>query len=261
MTERGDQLIAVKIQAALAVDKELEERIKAVYTLLDPFEIDLTYDAFEAAFIAEVELSGQKHFNIQKMFLQAYIPAEFGKPAVGLDYAYEPMSAARREALKSSLSTVTRAGIKTHSAKGHSIVKAYADAGVRAASVGKRSARDPARLATASISRRTKGLGYYKRVLTGAESCPFCHMIASRGAVYTIDTVEGQWHDNCDCEPVPASADSGPTPNYDQSLMVKKKKTGLDKEKIKENILAWERYRAAAGHRVVPSFPESRTAD
>lgn len=44
----------------------------------------------------------------------------------------------------------------------------------------------------------------YARVLTGVENCPFCAMLASRGAVYSSDTVtrrrDGRaYHNNCDC--------------------------------------------------------------
>lgn len=44
----------------------------------------------------------------------------------------------------------------------------------------------------------------YARVLSGAENCGFCAMLASRGAVYKKDTVlrrrDGRrYHDNCDC--------------------------------------------------------------
>lgn len=47
----------------------------------------------------------------------------------------------------------------------------------------------------------------YARVLSGRESCAFCTMLASRGAVYQEDTVvtrkDGRrYHDGCDCIPV-----------------------------------------------------------
>ncbi|WP_288858150.1 ADP-ribosyltransferase [uncultured Corynebacterium sp.] len=47
----------------------------------------------------------------------------------------------------------------------------------------------------------------YARVLSGRESCAFCAMLASRGPVYSDDTVvrrrDGRrYHDGCDCVPV-----------------------------------------------------------
>ena len=47
----------------------------------------------------------------------------------------------------------------------------------------------------------------YARVLSGKENCAFCAMLASRGPVYSEDTVtrraDGRrYHDGCDCRPV-----------------------------------------------------------
>lgn len=45
----------------------------------------------------------------------------------------------------------------------------------------------------------------WARVLTGEENCPFCAMLASRGPVYSEETVlareadRGRYHDHCDC--------------------------------------------------------------
>lgn len=45
----------------------------------------------------------------------------------------------------------------------------------------------------------------YARVTTGAETCPFCYMLSSRGAVYYSRKTAGaldRWHNNCDCKVV-----------------------------------------------------------
>lgn len=39
----------------------------------------------------------------------------------------------------------------------------------------------------------------WARQLAGAENCGFCAMLASRGAVYSKETVNFRTHDNCDC--------------------------------------------------------------
>ena len=46
----------------------------------------------------------------------------------------------------------------------------------------------------------------YARVPTGAETCQFCIMLASRGFVYHTEKAAGaldHWHANCDCRVVP----------------------------------------------------------
>lgn len=51
---------------------------------------------------------------------------------------------------------------------------------------------------------RKKGVRF-ARVTTGAETCPFCYMMSSRGAVYYSRKTAGafdRWHNNCDCKVV-----------------------------------------------------------
>ncbi|MGN6019777.1 VG15 protein [Corynebacterium striatum] len=57
-----------------------------------------------------------------------------------------------------------------------------------------------------SRSKKPVKMGY-ARVLSGAENCSFCAMLASRGPVYSEDTVtrrrDGRkYHDHCDCQGV-----------------------------------------------------------
>lgn len=68
--------------------------------------------------------------------------------------------------------------------------------GAVADSVHNGSARD-------KVTKKSRRVGY-ARVLSGKESCAFCAMLASRGPVYSEDTVvrrrDGRrYHDNCDC--------------------------------------------------------------
>lgn len=53
---------------------------------------------------------------------------------------------------------------------------------------------------TATKTRMRKGQKVgWARTLSGSENCAFCAMLASRGAVYTKDTVKFRSHDHCDC--------------------------------------------------------------
>ena len=57
-----------------------------------------------------------------------------------------------------------------------------------------------------SRSKKPVKMGY-ARVLSGSENCSFCAMLASRGPVYSEDTVtrrrDGRkYHDHCDCQGV-----------------------------------------------------------
>lgn len=58
----------------------------------------------------------------------------------------------------------------------------------------------------------------YARVPTGAETCEFCIMLASRGFVYHSETSAGMldhWHANCDCRIVPGFGKKPTVDGYD----------------------------------------------
>jgi hypothetical protein len=81
--------------------------------------------------------------------------------------------------------------------------------GGRILRAAERHAQQPARDLVKEVADDSPGVGW-ARVLTGATSCYFCAMLASRGPVYTNETSAlfrgGQrvdkYHDGCDCEAV-----------------------------------------------------------
>lgn len=69
---------------------------------------------------------------------------------------------------------------------------------------GRSMVADTAMVGEVLDARRRPRRAGYARVLTGAESCGFCTMLASRGPVYRSDTAQRRkdgraYHDNCDC--------------------------------------------------------------
>ena len=64
----------------------------------------------------------------------------------------------------------------------------------------------------------------YARVPTGTETCAFCLMLASRGAVYAKDsaarTKDGRrYHDDCDCTPVLVASEDDYPEGYDPDAL------------------------------------------
>ena len=62
---------------------------------------------------------------------------------------------------------------------------------------------------------RDKG-AMFARVPTGTETCTFCLMLASRGAVYHTRKTAGEWrhfHRGCDCKVVPSFEGDGTIKN------------------------------------------------
>lgn len=88
----------------------------------------------------------------------------------------------------------------------------------------------PVQRAVQSPGRRTleqtahaAGIGY-ARVPTGAETCAWCLMLASRGPVYERDsatrTRDGRrYHDDCDCQPVPVASEDDYPEGYDPDAL------------------------------------------
>lgn len=68
------------------------------------------------------------------------------------------------------------------------------------------SARKSAGMATLECGKRDPRKPRFARVPTGAETCSFCIMLASRGAVYKSELTAGamnHYHPKCDCKIVP----------------------------------------------------------
>lgn len=58
----------------------------------------------------------------------------------------------------------------------------------------------------------------YARVPTGAETCMFCIMLASRGFVYSTEEMASHAHANCDCRLVPGFDGYTSVEGYDPDL-------------------------------------------
>ena len=60
----------------------------------------------------------------------------------------------------------------------------------------------------------------FARVPSGAETCDWCLMLASRGAVYTsADAAASDYHTDCDCMPVPADGPDDYPSGYDPDAL------------------------------------------
>lgn len=62
----------------------------------------------------------------------------------------------------------------------------------------------------------------WARVPTGAETCAFCLLVASRGFVYTSEQNAGKgnsYHGDCDCVPVPDWSDEPSLEGYDPDAL------------------------------------------
>lgn len=237
MSSAGDRLIMTKMRAARQIDKEMRSQIEKVFELLDPFDLDMTYGPFEAAFVDVITAQSGKFLTLEQAFLKAYCAVEFGMDVAVANPSASLIGWEARDRIASSLQVVTSASIKAQTAKAQSVEKAATGARKRAVGVGMRHARSAARSSMQETVRDNKELKGYKRIPTGAETCGFCNLLADRGAVYDAESVAFKSHDMCDCEGVPAI--DGPKPTMDQAYIAsarKDKHSDADKERLKAAI-------------------------
>lgn len=105
----------------------------------------------------------------------------------------------------------------------------------RVAGVVLRHARQAGRDVIDGSVRATPGVRYARR-LTGAHSCDFCVILASRGPVYGTEQDAGGWgnryHDDCDCEPVPVRGTWRPDSGSPSGLSWDGQSPGYDFDKL-----------------------------
>jgi hypothetical protein len=73
------------------------------------------------------------------------------------------------------------------------------------------------------------------RRVTSSDPCPFCRMLADRGAVYSDDTVRFASHDNCSCSAAPAFK-PGRTVSVNQYAASKRNVTDADRARVRDYL-------------------------
>ncbi len=82
-----------------------------------------------------------------------------------------------------------------------------------------RDIRRSANMSVAENARRDPLKPKYARVPSGGETCEFCIMLASRGAVYGTEEAASHAHPGCDCRVVPSFGDGSEIEGYDPDAL------------------------------------------
>lgn len=240
MSAAGDRMILAKIKAERRIDDDMRKQFLKVFELLDEYDLDVSYPAFEAAFIQVISDSSAKFLTLEQSFLRTYAALEHGVEVAAATNIHKIMDYETQDRLRASLKSVTATSIKVQAANGHSIPKARDGAKQKAIGVAMRYAREPAREYGVKTATQTQGLKGYKRVGTGSEDCSFCRMLQSRGAVYDADSGNFLAHDHCDCVLVPEK--DGPSPTMAQKYVASARKSNdFDKDKAKQHVEEYQK--------------------
>lgn len=78
----------------------------------------------------------------------------------------------------------------------------------------------------------------WKRITRGSASCPFCRMLAARGAVYRKDTATFAAHDDCMCTAAPVFKGGaiGPEASTAQYMASKRRRTPKEKAFLRDYL-------------------------
>ncbi|MDP1793555.1 MAG: hypothetical protein Q8K63_05385 [Acidimicrobiales bacterium] len=187
-------------QAQLRLGASTVAQLRRLFHYLDPRAVDATFEQWLAHVVPVVVTQRAASAQIASNYLRIFKVAELGVDAG--DFALD-VASIDLQGLATSLFVTGPVRIKTATGKGVplSVIADYAEASTSAA--GMRWALDGGRdLITDAVGADHQALGWARA--TSGKACAFCAMLASRGPVYSDDTVDFESHDGCSCtaEPV-----------------------------------------------------------
>jgi hypothetical protein len=194
--------------AQLAIRALLIKRIVPLMPLLDIKAIDETWTPLQESLMALIGISRSHSIAVATTYYSALRASQgITTPLPGIPAINPKWEIGARISLEVVGPVLTKQSILTNS------LDPLGDALVRISGAASRHALDGGRDAIGAYV-RAEHFGY--RRITAANACPFCRMLAGRGAVYGRETVNFRSHDHCSCtsEPVlrPRVGSSGRPP-------------------------------------------------
>lgn len=133
-----------------------------------------------------------------------------------------PVSAGRFSALLSEPASLTRAQAMTRWGIGEVFNGNPAAALINLSGGVQRLVMEPARATIARSASRDPVRTLWARVPGGGDTCNFCIMVASQGAVYGSEDSAGgmnDYHDRCECVPTPVRSNEDYPDGYDPDAL------------------------------------------
>ena len=176
--------------------------MRALFGLLDPADLDGSYQDWLVAVTAIVQAQQAKSAALAATYVSVLRATEFG-----LDPNYTPTTAGpiNPVQLATSMLVTGPVSIRANLGRGMTLAQALDIAEGSSAAAAMRLALNGGRdtiLASVKADRRSAG---WQRVTSG-NSCDFCSMLADRGAVYRESSSDFQAHDGCSCSAEPVYA-------------------------------------------------------
>lgn len=192
-------LTATYRSQTLALRGETLRDLHKLWPALDWRKLDKTYPAWFTAVSSLIERDRQTASGLASAYLKAFRLSE-GIPGNPRIILAQPVPA---EQMSTSMRVTTIIAAKKATSAGMTAEQAMAAAFVQSSGAATRLVLDGGRdTIRGSLAVDKRSIGWQR--ITSGRSCEFCAMLAGRGAVYKVDTVDFPAHDHCSCsvEPV-----------------------------------------------------------
>lgn len=177
--------------------------LRRVWPALDFTRLDATYPVWASSVEQVVRHYEDDSIDRTRQYVETFYSHEgiTGRPA-----PYVLVPRASQEQLDALLHSQAVASIKKSTAMGSPLVQTLDRTFSTTSMSMVRVVRDRSREYVRQTSLTDDRLGAWGRIGTG-DTCPFCSMLISRGAVYSEQSVRFASHLNCNCEVAPAYGD------------------------------------------------------
>ena len=174
-------------------------RMRALWALLDPEALDSTFDRWLLAALPVIQGQRSTSARLAGNYLAAFKALELGvsaRPVTVLDETADP------SAVTTSLLVTGPLSIKRAMGRGVPIRRAVDVAQAASSAAAMRHVLDGGRRTiTDTVRADRQALGWAR--VTSGNSCPFCSLLAGRGAVYGEASADFEAHDGCSCSAEP----------------------------------------------------------
>ena len=171
--------------------------LQRLWPALDIRRVDDTFPTWLVAAVAVIRRDRTRAAGLASAYLRAYWLGS-GVPGEAVVKLAQPASL---EQLETSLRVTAKIAVKKGAAAGYSPEKVAQNAFVQTSGAATRHVLDGGRdTIRDSLTADPQGTGW-QRITSGG--CPFCRMLADRGAVYAPDTADFGAHDHCACSAQP----------------------------------------------------------
>lgn len=197
----GAQLTELQRVAQLRLAARTIAQMRAVWGLLDPAELDATFERWLRVAIPVVQNNRAASARLAAAYLAAFRQAELGTLA---DLPVVLAAPADVKAVTTSLLVTGPGSVKKAMTRGVDLARAVDVAEARSSAAAMRHALDGGRTLIAdTVAADGQALGWAR--VASSTACAFCAMVASRGPEYGSEaTARFDAHDGCRCgaEPV-----------------------------------------------------------